>query len=121
MTSKDVQDHDLSPKLRIGVPSEYLIDGISDDVLEAWSNALYSLEDINVKIIPVSLPNTHLALSCYYTIALAEASSNLARFDGLRFGTKFQHGNSVMDYRSQGFGAEVKKRILLGTFILQAE
>jgi aspartyl-tRNA(Asn)/glutamyl-tRNA(Gln) amidotransferase subunit A len=121
MTSRNVKDHDLPQKLRIGVPSEYLIEGISDAVLQAWSNALYSLEEINAEIVPVSLPHTKLALSCYYTIALAEASSNLARYDGLRFGTKIQHGCSLMDYRSRVFGTEVQKRILLGSFILQSE
>ena len=86
LTSRDLKDYDLPQKLKIGVPSEYYIEGISDVVLEAWSNALYSLEEINAQVKPVSLPHTDLALSCYYTIALAEASSNLARYDGLRFG-----------------------------------
>ena len=89
MTSIDLECYDLPKKLRIGVPSEYLIDGISQKILETWSNALYCLQNINAEIVSVSLPHTRFALSCYYTIALAEASSNLARFDGLRFGNIF--------------------------------
>lgn len=98
MTSREVLDHDLPQKLRIGVPSEYLIDGISDAVLEAWSNALYSLEGLHAEIVPVSLPNTQLALSCYYTIALAEASSNLARYDGIRFGKYYSCLIKVLNF-----------------------
>jgi aspartyl-tRNA(Asn)/glutamyl-tRNA(Gln) amidotransferase subunit A len=73
--------------IRIGVPQEYNIEGISPKVMDAWSEALYQLEKQGAEIVPISLPNTKYALSAYYTIAPAEASSNLARYDGIRYGT----------------------------------
>jgi aspartyl-tRNA(Asn)/glutamyl-tRNA(Gln) amidotransferase subunit A len=88
MTSWDLGQAENQPeRLRIGVPQEYNLDGISEDVLQAWSDALTFLESRGAEIVPVSLPHTEHALPAYYVIAPAEASSNLARYDGIRYGT----------------------------------
>ena len=87
MTSWDLTETQNKPqKLRIGVPQEYILDGLSDDVLQTWSDALGTLESNGAEIVTVSLPHTDHALPAYYVIAPAEASSNLARYDGIRYG-----------------------------------
>lgn len=84
--SQPIPPMSKSQRLRIGVPQEYFFDGISQPVLEAWSDALTALEAQGAEIVPVSLPHTKYALPAYYVIAPAEASSNLARYDGIRYG-----------------------------------
>jgi aspartyl-tRNA(Asn)/glutamyl-tRNA(Gln) amidotransferase subunit A len=109
--------------LRIGVPTEYFAEGLDPEVEARVREALGALEARGAKCIPVSLPHTRYAVSTYYIVASAEASSNLSRFDGVRYGTRVA-GESLHEMyertRSQGFGAEVKRRILLGTFVLSA-
>ena len=109
--------------LRIGVPREYFIKGIQSEVEEAIEKALSHMEDLGASIHQVSLAYTKYALPVYYLIAPAEASANLARFDGVRFGVS-PEVNSLSDLftrtRGEGFGAEVKRRIMLGTYALSA-
>ncbi|KAI9203073.1 A subunit of glutamyl-tRNA amidotransferase [Polychytrium aggregatum] len=119
--------------LRIGVPQEYHVHGLDESILASWSRALDALAARGATIVPVSLPHTQHALASYYTIATAEASSNLSRYDGLRYGSTTNSGSADApsapptgdvlygDVRSHGFGAEVKRRIVLGTYILSAE
>jgi len=109
--------------LRIGVPAEYFIPGMQPEVEQAVRAAIAVLEDLGAEACPVSLPHTEYALPVYYLIAPAEASANLARYDGVRFGLRVPDG-SVIDMfrrtRGAGFGAEVKRRIMLGTYALSA-
>lgn len=109
--------------LRIGVPKEYRMEGLRADVLRAWDDGINRLKDAGCEIVEVSLPLSKYALPAYYIIAMAEASSNLARYDGVRFGLRVE-GKSLAEMyentRSAGFGAEVKRRILLGTYTLSA-
>jgi aspartyl-tRNA(Asn)/glutamyl-tRNA(Gln) amidotransferase subunit A len=110
--------------LEVGVPSEYFGDALEPGVKAACQAALDLLEANGARIREVSLPNTAYALSAYYVIATAEASSNLARFDGVRYGLRDGTGNDLGEMyertRTAGFGREVKRRILLGTFALTA-
>jgi aspartyl-tRNA(Asn)/glutamyl-tRNA(Gln) amidotransferase subunit A len=109
--------------VRIGRPVEYFGDGLDPRVREAVDQLLCQLEDLGASIVEVSLPSTELAIACYYIIAPAEASANLARFDGVRYGQRM-NGSSVKELihktRSRGFGAEVKRRILIGTYVLSS-
>ena len=109
--------------LRIGVPGEYFIKGIQPEVEEAVRQAIRALEALGAEVRPVSLPHTEYALPVYYLIAPAEASANLARYDGVRFGLREEAG-SMLDMfrltRGAGFGPEVKRRIMLGTYALSA-
>jgi len=119
----------VSRPLRVGVPIEYNISELTSSVRHVWLNALSHLEELGHTIHPVSLPATKLALSAYYVLAPAEASSNLAKYDGVRYGTRAEgkdRGDGPDGYlyartRGQGFGAEVKRRILLGSFSLSAD
>jgi len=109
--------------LVIGVPQEYLPDSLDPAVRERMDAALRVLEEAGAVVRPVSLPNTELAIPCYYVLAPAEASSNLARYDGVRYGKRRGALELVEMYeetRSSGFGAEVKRRIMLGTYALSA-
>ena len=110
--------------LKIGIPSEYFGEGISPKVAEAVMNAVKELEKRGAEVVPVSLPSTGYALSAYYIIACAEASSNLARFDGVKYGYRAPDCDGLVDMyektRSEGFGREVKRRIMLGTFVLSS-
>lgn len=113
--------------LRIGLPAEYFVAGMQPEVESAVRQAVADLEAAGAQVIPISLPNTDKALPVYYLVATAEASANLARYDGIRFGYSAQpeSGNSGMfenirRTRGQGFGAEVKRRIMLGTYALSA-
>lgn len=113
-------------KHTIGVPMEYNIAELSPLVKQAWTSALEGLQDLGHKIVPVSLPSTKSALSAYYVLAPAEASSNLAKYDGVRYGTRAEGPdglNSILfsKTRSQGLGSEVKRRILLGSYSLSAD
>ena len=114
---------DLSGKT-IGIPKEYSIDGTPEEVSQIWEDAIKVLEKKGVKIKNISLPHTKYALPTYYIIAPAEASSNLARYDGVKYGYRSEEINSLDEMyentRSQGFGKEVKRRILIGTYVLSA-
>jgi|UniRef100_A0A7V6A4G5 aspartyl-tRNA(Asn)/glutamyl-tRNA(Gln) amidotransferase subunit A len=109
--------------LKIGVPQEYFGDGLDPEVEAAVRGALKTLENLGAEIIEVSLPHTEYAVGTYYIIAMAEASSNLARYDGVKYGFRAP-GNNLMEMytqtRTQGFGAEVCRRIMLGTYTLSA-
>jgi aspartyl-tRNA(Asn)/glutamyl-tRNA(Gln) amidotransferase subunit A len=109
--------------LRIGVPKEYFIEGIQPEVETAVRQAITVLQQLGAEVLPVSLPPTEYALPVYYLIAPAEASANLARYDGIRFGVR-ENADSVIDLycktRGAGFGPEVKRRIMLGTYALSA-
>ncbi len=108
--------------LRIGVPKEYFGDGLGSDVAAAVEAALAQFEKFGAKRVAISLPNSGLAVPAYYVIAPAEASSNLSRFDGVRYGYRAPEYADLADMyaksRAQGFGAEVKRRILIGTYVL---
>ena len=109
--------------LRVGVPREYFIEGMQPDVEAAVRAAIAQLEALGAELVEVSLPHTDYALPVYYIIAPAEASANLARYDGIRFGRRVDKGEMWPTYkatRGEGFGAEVKRRIMLGTYALSA-
>jgi aspartyl-tRNA(Asn)/glutamyl-tRNA(Gln) amidotransferase subunit A len=118
-----VLDGDLGG-VRIGLPKEYFIDGLDADVRRSVEQAVATYRDLGAEIIEVSLPHTSYAVACYYLIATAEASSNLARYDGVRFGLRAEHAENLIDMymqsRAAGFGAEVKRRIMLGTYALSS-
>jgi aspartyl-tRNA(Asn)/glutamyl-tRNA(Gln) amidotransferase subunit A len=108
--------------LRIGLPTEFFAEGMSDDVRAAVEAALAEYRKLGAVTVDVSLPNARLAIPAYYVIAPAEASSNLSRFDGVRYGHRAAEYGDLNDMycksRAQGFGAEVKRRILMGTYVL---
>lgn len=108
--------------LRIGVPKEYFIEGIDKEVEKCVRSGIDILKDLGAKIIDISLPHTQYAVSTYYIVAPAEASSNLARFDGVQYGFRAEDADNLIDMyiktRSKGFGNEAKRRILLGTYCL---
>ncbi len=110
--------------LKLGVPEEYMVEGIDPDVRDLVIKAMEKLESLGAVVEYTTLPHTDYALPTYYLIAQAEASSNLARYDGVRYGVRTEGTGDVMDMfmktRSEGFGAEVKRRILLGTYALAA-
>lgn len=110
--------------LKIGIPAEYFGDGVDEEVKKAVMNSVKKLEKQGAKIVEISLPSTKYALSAYYVISSAEASSNLARFDGVKYGYRTENYDSLIDMyektRSEGFGDEVKRRIMLGTFVLSS-
>ena len=109
--------------LRIGVPREYRADGMPDEVERLWQQGLRWLRDAGAQTVDVSLPHTKYGLATYYIVAPAEASSNLARYDGVRFGRR-EDGHDLTELyertRAAGFGAEVKRRIMIGTYVLSA-
>lgn len=109
--------------MRIGIPKEYFVEGMQKEVEVSIRKAMGVLEKLGAEILEVSLPHTEYATACYYILAPAEASSNLARYDGVRFGTRAP-GDSLQalyeNTKTQGFGAEVKRRIMLGTYVLSA-
>src|SRR6184192_862512 len=110
--------------VRIGLPKEYMIDGVDPAVKSAVMSAVKQLGELGAEIIEVSLPHTNYAISVYYILATAEASANLARFDGVRYGHRAENVSSLFDHyartRAEGFGAEVKRRIILGTYVLSS-
>jgi len=110
--------------IRIGLPKEYMIEGVEPVVKSAVMAAVKQLESLGAKIVEVSLPHTDYAISVYYILATAEASANLARFDGVRYGHRAEKVSSLFDHyartRAEGFGAEVKRRIILGTYVLSS-
>jgi aspartyl-tRNA(Asn)/glutamyl-tRNA(Gln) amidotransferase subunit A len=109
---------------RIGLPKEYMIEGVDPVVKIAVTAAVKQLEALGAEIFEVSLPHTDYAVSVYYILATAEASANLARFDGVRYGHRAERITNLFDHyartREEGFGAEVKRRIILGTYVLSS-
>jgi aspartyl-tRNA(Asn)/glutamyl-tRNA(Gln) amidotransferase subunit A len=110
---------------RIGIPKEYRIDGVPAEIDAVWEQGIAWLRDAGAEIVEVSLPHTKYALPAYYIIAPAEASSNLARYDGVRYGLRVQPAQGGLNdmyeaTRAAGFGAEVKRRIMIGTYVLSA-
>ena len=114
--------HDSIEGLRIGVPSEFFGEGLAPDVRTAVEATLQEYEKLGAKLVPISLPRTQLSIPVYYIIAPAEASSNLSRFDGVKFGHRAGQYTDLLDMyrktRSEGFGDEVKRRIMIGTYVL---
>ncbi len=110
--------------LRVGMPKEYFIEGMDPDVAHATRNACRLFQDLGAELVEVSLPHTAYGVAAYYIIAPAEASSNLARYDGVKYGYRWAEARDLMtmykESRSRGFGAEVKRRIMLGTYCLSA-
>jgi aspartyl-tRNA(Asn)/glutamyl-tRNA(Gln) amidotransferase subunit A len=109
--------------LRIGVPREYRVDNMPAEIDALWEQGIAWLKDAGCEIVEVSLPHTKYALPAYYIVAPAEASSNLARYDGMRYGLRVDGSNLTDTYeksRAEGFGAEVKRRIMIGTYVLSA-
>jgi aspartyl-tRNA(Asn)/glutamyl-tRNA(Gln) amidotransferase subunit A len=109
--------------LKIGLPKEYFIDGLDPDVQKAMAAAIETYRRLGAEFVEISLPHTDYAVATYYLIATAEASSNLARYDGVRFGHRAEADNLLNMYtksRSEGFGSEVKRRIMLGTYALSS-
>ncbi len=110
--------------VRIGVPAEYVRAGIDSEVRRAMDAAIERLRDLGAEMIEVSLPHTEYAVSVYYILATAEASANLARFDGVRYGHRAENVRDLADHygrtREEGFGAEVKRRVILGTYVLSS-
>ncbi|WP_420348655.1 Asp-tRNA(Asn)/Glu-tRNA(Gln) amidotransferase subunit GatA [Pelagibius sp.] len=109
--------------MKIGVPKEYRVEGMTDEIEALWQQGIRWLEEAGAETVEISLPHTHYALPTYYIIAPAEASSNLARYDGVRYGLR-EPGASLDEMyeatRGKGFGAEVKRRVLIGTYVLSA-
>ncbi|HAN43751.1 MAG TPA: Asp-tRNA(Asn)/Glu-tRNA(Gln) amidotransferase GatCAB subunit A [Ruminococcaceae bacterium] len=116
-------DNDIKG-LKIGIPAEYFGDGVDEEVKNAVMNAVKQLESSGAVVKQISLPSTPYALSAYYIISSAEASSNLARFDGVKYGYRTENYDNLLSLyentRSEGFGDEVKRRIMLGTFVLSS-
>ena len=110
--------------VRLGLPKEYLIEGIDSQVKTAIDAAVKQMSSLGADIIEVSLPSTEYAIAVYYIVATAEASANLARFDGVRFGYRAENPKDMLDLygrtREEGFGPEVKRRIILGTYVLSS-
>ncbi|MCK4910117.1 MAG: Asp-tRNA(Asn)/Glu-tRNA(Gln) amidotransferase subunit GatA [Thermodesulfovibrionales bacterium] len=110
--------------LRVGVPKEYFIEGLDAEVEKINRDAIKQLEALGAELVEVSLPHTDYAVPVYYIIAPSEASSNLARYDGVKYGFRAEGASDLMDMymksRSEGFGAEVKRRIMLGTYALSS-
>jgi aspartyl-tRNA(Asn)/glutamyl-tRNA(Gln) amidotransferase subunit A len=109
--------------LKIGIPKEYRVEGMSDEIEKLWTQGIDWLKNAGAEIVDVSLPHTKYALPAYYIVAPAEASSNLARYDGVRYGLRVQ-GDDITDMyektRAEGFGDEVRRRVLIGTYVLSA-
>jgi aspartyl-tRNA(Asn)/glutamyl-tRNA(Gln) amidotransferase subunit A len=110
--------------IRLGLPREYMVKGVDPQVKKAVDAAVQHLQTLGAKIIEVSLPHTEYAIAVYYILATAEASTNLARFDGVRYGYRAENPRDLLDHygrtREEGFGAEVKRRIILGTYVLSS-
>ncbi len=110
--------------LRIGIPKQHFAEGLGKDVEQALQEAFKVFENLGASLVEVDLPNNHLSVSAYYVIAPAEASANLSRYDGVRFGHRCENPVNLEDMykrsRSEGFGAEVKRRIMVGTYALSA-
>ncbi|MEE8223522.1 MAG: Asp-tRNA(Asn)/Glu-tRNA(Gln) amidotransferase subunit GatA [Alphaproteobacteria bacterium] len=110
--------------LKVGIPKEYRVDGMDPEIDALWQKGIGWLEDAGLEAVEIGLPHTQYALPAYYILAPAEASSNLARYDGVRFGHRAEGGGELLDMyevtRGEGFGAEVRRRIMIGTYVLSA-
>ena len=109
--------------LRIGIPAEYRVDDMPGEIEDLWQRGIGWLKDAGAEIVDINLPHTKYALPTYYIIAPAEASSNLARYDGVRYGLRVEADSLIDMYeatRGEGFGAEVKRRVMIGTYVLSA-
>ena len=108
---------------KIGIPKEYRVDGMPKEIEDLWQKGIQYIKDCGAETIDISLPNTSYALPTYYIVAPAEASSNLARYDGVKYGFRAKGENLIDMYektRSEGFGAEVQRRIMIGTYVLSS-
>lgn len=130
-TSLDASPEDFTRELelgmkglRIGIPKEYFVEGIDAQVRTAVEKAIQQCRELGAELVEVSLPHTQYAVGVYYILATAEASSNLARFDGVRYGTRAPDPKNLLDHyqrtREEGLGREVKRRIILGTYVLSS-
>ncbi|HRI36342.1 MAG TPA: Asp-tRNA(Asn)/Glu-tRNA(Gln) amidotransferase subunit GatA [bacterium] len=115
-----IWDRDRLDGMRVGIPKEYFIDGMDAGVRREIDAAIAKLADLGAEIVPVSLPNTEYCLAVYYIVMAAEVSTNLARYDGIRYGHAADTGMDIALNRSGGFGAEPKRRIMMGSFVLSA-
>jgi len=110
--------------IRLGLPKEYFVDGMDPRVKQTVETAIKRCEELGAEIVELSLPHTEFAVSVYYIIATAEASANLSRFDGVRYGRRAENPKDLLDLyersRAEGFGSEVKRRIILGTYVLSS-
>ena len=129
-TSIDFKRNNYSSELtnnikgkKIGIPKEYRVDGMPQEIENLWTKGIEFIKDCGAEIIDISLPHTNYALPTYYIVAPAEASSNLARYDGVKYGFRSDGENLIDMYektRSEGFGEEVKRRIMIGTYVLSS-
>jgi len=110
--------------IRLGLPKEHMIEGIDPQVKAAIAAAIEQLQSLGAEMVEVSLPHTDYGIAVYYFLATAEASANLARFDGVRYGYRAENPRDMLDHygrtRGEGFGQEVKRRIILGTYVLSS-
>ena len=108
---------------KIGIPKEYRVDDMPNEIEELWKKGIEHVKECGAELVDISLPHTNYALPTYYIVAPAEASSNLARYDGVKYGFR-SHGENLIDMyektRSEGFGDEVKRRIMIGTYVLSS-
>ncbi|MDB9930251.1 Asp-tRNA(Asn)/Glu-tRNA(Gln) amidotransferase subunit GatA [Candidatus Pelagibacter sp.] len=129
-TSIDFKRNEYSKKLtnnikgkKIGIPKEYRVDGMPKEIEDLWTKGIEYAKDCGAEIVEISLPHTNYALPAYYIVAPAEASSNLARYDGVKYGFRSKGENLIDMYektRSEGFGSEVQRRIMIGTYVLSS-
>ncbi|NNE38802.1 MAG: Asp-tRNA(Asn)/Glu-tRNA(Gln) amidotransferase subunit GatA, partial [Gammaproteobacteria bacterium] len=116
--------NDTIEGIKIGLPKQYFSDDVDTDTIEQINTAIKQYEQAGAKVIEIELPNTALSIPAYYVVAPAEASSNLSRYDGVRFGYRAENPKDLLDLycrsRSEGFGNEVKRRIMIGTYVLSA-
>lgn len=130
-TSADLEKKDYTKALvndvkgmKIGIPSDFVNDGINNDVKEAYDNSINTLKELGAEIVDIKLEYAKYSLATYYIIATAEASSNLGRYDGIRYGHRAKEFSDLIDLytksRTEGFGDEVKRRIILGTYVLSS-
>ncbi|MDJ0920713.1 MAG: Asp-tRNA(Asn)/Glu-tRNA(Gln) amidotransferase subunit GatA [Henriciella sp.] len=109
--------------MKIGIPKEYRVDGMPQEIEDLWQQGITWLKEMGAEIVDVTLPHTKYALPAYYIVAPAEASSNLARYDGMRYGARVQGGDLTGTYegtRASGFGEEVQRRLMIGTYVLSS-
>ncbi len=110
--------------VRVGVPKEFFGEGLADEVRESCEAALKRMQELGAELVSITMPHTHAAIATYYIVAMAEASSNLARFDGVRYGKRSESAQNLAELyiqsRSEGLGQEVQRRIMLGTYVLSS-
>jgi len=109
--------------MKIGIPREYRLDGMPDEIEKLWTEGAAWLKAAGAEMVDISLPHTKYALPAYYIVAPAEASSNLARYDGVRYGLRVPGrsiGEQYENTRAEGFGSEVRRRVMIGTYVLSA-